>query len=100
MPWGLSPRRSGHDGVAASWGSRGENLCLFSQLCCSPPAADLGRAERRRRSGDWQVDGKPHLHGIESLRLEKTSKIIKSNHQPITPMPAKPCPEVPHLHIS
>jgi len=34
---------------------------------------------------------------IESLRLEKTSKIIKSNCQPNTTMPAKPCPEVPHL---
>jgi len=31
----------------------------------------------------------------ESLRLEKTSKIIKSNHQPITTLPSKPCPEVP-----
>jgi len=35
---------------------------------------------------------------VESLRLEKTSKIIKSNHQPNTPMPAKPYSEVPHLH--
>jgi len=35
----------------------------------------------------------------ESLRLEKTSKIIKSNCHPITPMPAKPRPKVPHLHV-
>jgi len=26
--------------------------------------------------------------------LEKTSKIIKANHQPNTTMAAKPCPEV------
>ena len=40
-----------------------------------------------------------HSHGIiEPLRLEKTSKIIKSNCQPNTTMPAKPCPKVPHLH--
>ena len=32
---------------------------------------------------------------IESLRLEETSKIIKSNRQPNTTMPTKPCPEVP-----
>ena len=32
----------------------------------------------------------------DSLRLEKTSK---SNRQPNTTMPAKPCPEVPYLHI-
>ena len=30
---------------------------------------------------------------IESLRLEKTSKIIKSSCQLNTTMPAKPCPE-------
>jgi len=35
----------------------------------------------------------------ESLRLEKTSKITKSNHQTIITIPTKPCPEVPHLHI-
>jgi len=29
--------------------------------------------------------------------LEKTSKITKSNHQPNTTMPAKPCPEVQYL---
>jgi len=41
-----------------------------------------------------------HLgHIIESLRLEKTSKIIRSNCQPNTTMPDKPCPEVPHLHV-
>jgi len=36
---------------------------------------------------------------IESLRLEKTSEVIKSNCQPITTMPAKPYPKVPPLHI-
>jgi len=36
---------------------------------------------------------------IESLRLEKTSKIIKSNHPPNTTVPTKPYPEVQHLHI-
>jgi len=36
---------------------------------------------------------------IELLRLEKTSEMIKSNCQPSTTMPAKPCPEVPYVHI-
>ena len=36
---------------------------------------------------------------IESVRFEKTSKVIKSNRQPNTTMPAKPCPKVPHLHV-
>ena len=31
---------------------------------------------------------------MESFRLEKTSKIIRSNRQPNTTMPAKPYPEV------
>ena len=35
----------------------------------------------------------------ESLRLEKTSQAIKSNHDPNTTMPAKPCPQVPHLQV-
>jgi len=34
-----------------------------------------------------------------SLTLEKTSKIIKSNHQPNPTMPAKPRAELPCLHI-
>jgi len=36
---------------------------------------------------------------IESLMLEKTSESMKSNHQPNPRMPAKPCPEVPYLHV-
>jgi len=35
----------------------------------------------------------------DSLMLEKTSKIMKSNRQPNTIMSAKPCPEVPYLHV-
>jgi len=36
---------------------------------------------------------------MESLRLEKTSEIIRCNRQPITTMPTKPCPKVQYLHI-
>ena len=38
-----------------------------------------------------------HDRIIESLRLEKTSKIIKPNRQPNTTMPAKPCPRSTHF---
>jgi len=31
--------------------------------------------------------------------LEKTSKIISSNHQPNTTMPTKSYSKVPHLHV-
>jgi len=36
---------------------------------------------------------------IAALRVEKTSKIIKPNRQPNTTMPAKPCPQMPHLPV-
>jgi len=36
---------------------------------------------------------------IESSRLEETSMIIKSNHQPNTTVATKPCPEVPQLNV-
>ena len=36
---------------------------------------------------------------IESLRLEKTSKITKYDCQPKSTMPAKLCPDVPYLHV-
>jgi len=35
---------------------------------------------------------------VESLRLEKTSKIVSPSRHPNPTMPAKPCPEVPHPH--
>jgi len=31
----------------------------------------------------------------KAYRIIKAGKDLKSNHQPITTMPAKPCPEVP-----
>ena len=37
---------------------------------------------------------------IEPLKLEKTSKIIQYNHQPIPIMPTEPQPSVPHLHTT
>ena len=40
------------------------------------------------------------IHRIkEPLKLEETSKIMKSNHQPNTIIPTKPCPEVPFIHV-
>jgi len=38
---------------------------------------------------NWREMRNENHRRIESLRLEKTSKIIKSNHQPITTMPTK-----------
>ena len=69
-------------------------------ICCSSPAYKFLHSVRSRES--------KHLHLLamqyseictESSRLEKTSKIIKSNHLPNTTMPAKPCPQVQYLHV-
>jgi len=53
-------------------------------------AGACGRGGRRAR---WPAAF------VESLRFEKTSKIIKSNRQHNTTVAAQPCPEVQHLHI-
>jgi len=45
------------------------------------------------KEGACNCDMKRIFLNIESLRLEKASKIIKSNSEPNTILPAKPCPE-------
>jgi len=55
----------------------GPQLCLHSSHSLTPPNAQISF--------------------IESLRLEKTTKVIWSNRQPIPTMPAEPCPSVPFL---
>jgi len=57
--------------------------------------SDVSPAKIRHQ--DTYVFSRPQQRIIESLRLEKTYKITKSNHQPNTTMPAKPYPQVPHL---
>jgi len=81
-------------GISHSPGSvLGRTWCCFGQ-------GPLGGSQ----AGPHQ-QGPPHRSGqedqriIESLWLEKTSKIIKSNHPPNTTLPIKPYPEVPHLHV-
>ena len=65
---------------------------------CTPTPSPASAV--RQATGPWHVLY-CHLNHrtIESLRLEKTSKIIRSNRHPNTTMPAKLCPEVPHLHV-
>ena len=46
-------------------------------------------------SGQW-----PRDENVESLRLEKTTKIIQFNCQVITTVLTEPCPSVPHLSSS
>jgi len=80
---------------------------VTSELCpwlvVSPSSAPLTQ-EKPRQEGEPEAPdtlllGNPENRVIESLRLEKTSKIIKSNRQHNTTVPAKPWPEVPRLHI-
>jgi len=88
----------------------------FAKRVCLPymgsewlnASASLGErataAEGLPRSLGTSLPEKPmalynsHYSGLrtritESLKLEKTSKIIKTNHQPSTTTPAKPRPE-------
>jgi len=58
-----------------------------------------GQRERERGYDERAAEQIDQEGIIESSRLEKTSEIIKSNCQHINIMPAKPCPEVPYLHI-
>ena len=64
----------------------GCNLCLH--ICAS-----VGSPSRH----GWDPLVKHRI--MESLRLEKTSRIIKSNRHPNPTTPAKPCPEGPHPHL-
>ena len=59
--------------------------------------------ERLRELGLCSL-GKRRLRGgpcwiMQSPTVEKTSKVIKSKHRPNPTTPAKPCPEVPCLHV-
>ena len=64
-----------------------------------------GAGAEARRKLSWRQmvrwGARCYRRGIiesKNHRLEKTSKIIKSNHEPNTTMPTKPRPKVPHLH--
>ena len=70
----------------------------LSQGCSAAEAQRVTACETLQRQERKEIEG-TLLHRGELLRLGKTSKIIKSNHQPITTMPAKPCPEGPHLQV-
>jgi len=59
----------------------------------------IGQREREREYDEQAAEQTDQEGIIESSRLEKTSKIIKSNCQHNNIMPAKPHPEVPYLHI-
>ena len=76
-PTGLSPLRALF-GSAGSWWLR-----------ASAWQPEQGQERRRLAVGGL-------CSFIESLRLEKTSEVTKSNHHPDTPMPAKPCPQGAH----
>jgi len=71
------------------WGNRHGNGLMQESLVC-PKSPGLALLYSSLSKGN--VPGKSHKRIIESLRLEKTSK-IKSNGQPNTTMPDKPCPE-------
>ena len=104
----------GVPGEHGSWGILLRRSEVAWVLCCCPCFGVSGGKSSRMGSGFgthlpnprvWACpEAEVFISGdrwgrriIESLRLEKTSKIIKSNCHSITTMAAKPCPEVSHL---
>jgi len=77
------------------------NFMRFKKAKCEVLHLARDNPQYQYRLGDKGIESSPAKKDLitESLRLEKTSKIIKSNHQSNTTMPAKPCPEVPRLHV-
>ena len=63
---------------------RGSHWCVSQGVC-------PGGQEGQQHPGSHRI--------IESLRLEKTSNIMKTNRQLKTTMLAKSCPDVPYLHV-
>ena len=89
--------RTGRDLVPHLHGS----ISCFSgkAVCRAVPRTSAACGISCRAQGGTKCSPSCFHKILESLTLENTSKIIKSNHQPITTMPAKPCPEVPCLHV-
>jgi len=78
------------------------SLDISPNIQPKPPLMQLEAIASRPKMGTWAQQAafvEVNCRIIESLRLEKTSKIIKSNCRPNTPMPVESCPEVPHLHV-
>jgi len=108
FPSSAAPGKGGRSrGKGAGKGQEVSSLC---RLCGHGPCVPLSlpslfphpsRAVSRRHAPQTlAVTRSCTNHRItESLRLENTSNIIKSNHQPITITPAKSYLEVPYLHV-
>ena len=69
-------------------------------MCETPFPCSEAKDKNRRARERKELTPTPTYRIMESLKLGKPSKVIKSNHQPNTTMPAKPCPKEPHLHVS
>jgi len=91
-----------HRGLSRAAGGGGRGGGRGRRPRAGPPGGGMvgrrGLAWRRHRDPPGREETE-RMRIIESLRLEKTSEIIKSNRQPNTTMSAKPCPKVPHLHV-
>jgi len=72
---------------------------IYSQLRQQLPMRSLHQSMTRGLAAWAEEHHAGAGSGCPQNRKGWTSKIIKSNCQPITTMSAKPCPEVPYLHL-
>jgi len=95
--WSLGPK------LCSIMVKQEQNLALDlpeSQLAASSiPVLNLNPLQRLPVPEEVSPSNHRNHRTVESLRLEKTSKIITSNRQPNTTMTTKPCPKVPYLHV-
>lgn len=77
---GLSPRRLGHDGITASWGSSRENLSPCSWLCCSLPSSRSRQGREEEEEEEWGLGGgwEDHLHIPELPRGLRRAELVPS----------------------
>ena len=85
---------------APAWDGNSRHRLHKAQRGAGSQSTSGPKGERLREWGTHLRLSRGEVHRItESLRLEKTSKMMKFNHHPSTPISAKPCPQVPHPHV-
>ena len=71
----------------------------LSEGVLNPTVRVIDKDVKKHPSRCWPLRNTTHHRIIESLKLEKTSKVIRSSRPLNTTMPTNSCPELPYLHV-